>query len=111
MITQDNIEDLTIFAEHHFCKKCTTNPCEIFTGGRYEKCVPLLAEFEKRESEYNKFLSSVQKQHVPGKCVFCRNEEMDDRDTDYQLITLRNLDGTIRMRGYLCGYHRAKEWV
>ena len=108
-MNQDEIESLGIFAEQHHCKECKTNPCEIFTNGEYEKCNALLSEFQKQESEYHTFLNSVQKPFIPGKCVFCRNEEMDDRDTNYTLTTLRNYDGTIRMRGYLCSYHHLKE--
>ena len=104
-------EDLTIFAEQKHCKECLTNPCEIFTSGDYDKCPSLVSAFEKATSGYHAFMNSVQKRHTPGKCVFCREEEMDDRDKDYTLTTLRNLDGTIRMRGYLCSYHCKKEWV
>jgi hypothetical protein len=104
-------EQVLIFAEQHYCKNCLVNPCEMFTNGNYEQCAPLIAEYDKQDSEHHAFLASVQKQHIPGKCVFCRNEEMDDRDKNYTLTTLRNNDGTIRMRGYLCSYHRAKEWV
>lgn len=111
MITQESIDHLTVFAEQHYCKNCKTNPCEIFTSGMYEKCLPLLSEFEKQESDYQVFLASVQKPHIPGKCVFCRNEEMNDRDKDYTLVTLRNHGGTIKMRGYLCSYHYNKECV
>ena len=111
MITQENIEHLTVFAEQHFCKNCTTNPCKIFTSGEYEKCPSCLQAFEKQESEYHNFLASVQKPFIPGKCVCCRNEEMNDKDTDYKLVTIRNHDGTIKMRGYLCAYHRTQGWV
>ena len=106
---QGDMVHLTNFAEQKYCKECPTNPCAVFTTGNYHECVPLLTEFKKVMVEYHSFLLSVQKQHVPGKCVFCRNEEMDDRDTDYKLTTLRNFDGTIKMRGYLCSYHRAQE--
>lgn len=111
MITQDESVRLTIFAEQIHCKICTTNPCQIFTNGQYEKCPGVLSAFQKQEDGYNAFLNSLQKPFIPGKCVHCRNEEMNDRDTDYELVTLRNHDGTIRMRGYLCSYHRKQEWI
>ena len=107
MIT--DIEGLTIFAEQNYCKKCLVNPCEIFTNGKYERCVHLLSAFQKQELDYHNFLLSVQKPHIPGKCVLCRNEEMNDRDTEYTLTLLRNVNGTIRTRGYLCSYHYKKE--
>jgi hypothetical protein len=111
MITQDNIEHLTVFAEQYYCKDCKTNSCEIFTNGSYEKCAPLLLAFEKQESDYHAFLTSVQRPYIPGKCVLCRNDEINDKDTNYTLITLRNNDGTIRMRGYLCSHHYNKEMI
>ena len=111
MITQENIEMLTVFAERDFCKKCTISPCTIFTSGEYEKCPHVMSAFEKQEEDYHNFLASVQKPFVPGKCVFCREEEVNDRDADYKLVTLRYSDGKIRMRGYLCSYHRHQEWI
>ena len=102
-------EQLTVFAEQYYCRYCKTNPCEIFTSGKYETCPGLLAEFQKQENEYNDFLASIQKPFVPGKCLLCRNEEMNDRDNNYTLTTLRNPNGTIKMRAYLCSYHYQKE--
>ena len=110
-MNQNDIEGLTVFAEQNYCKGCNTNPCQTFTAGKYEDCVPLLAAFNKQESDYHTFLESVQKQHIPGKCVFCREEEVDDKDKDYTLVTLRYTDGKIRMRGYLCSHHYKQEWV
>lgn len=111
MLTQEESYWLTIFAEQHYCKECAKAECEHFTNGEYEKCPNVLEAFLKNQSEYHAFLNSVQKPFIPGKCVFCRNEEMNDRDNNYTPTTLRNHDGTIRMRGYLCSYHHAMEWV
>jgi len=111
MISANEIEGITCYAEQHYCKGCNTNPCNIFTSGEYEKCVPLITEYEKELSQYHTLLNSLQVKHVPGKCVFCRNEEINDKDTDYTLATLRYTDGKIRMRGYLCSYHYKQEWI
>jgi len=110
-MTPNDIEGLTIFAEQNYCKTCPVNPCEKFTSGEYEKCVPLITEYEKELSQYHNLLNSLQVKHVPGKCVFCRNEEINDKDTNYTLVTLRYTDGKIRMRGYLCSYHYKQEWI
>ena len=40
-----------------------------------------------------------------------RNEDINDKDTNYTLATLRYTDGKIRMRGYLCSYHYKQEWI
>lgn len=100
--------DLLNFAEQHFCKNCTVNPCQIFTSGEYEKCPSLVSEYEKCTKEHHDFLKKVQVPFTPGKCAICREEEMNDRDNEYQIITIRYPDGKIKFRGYACRYHREK---
>jgi hypothetical protein len=104
-LTQDDIENLAIFAENEFCIKCPCANCWTYYTGNYQNCKLLVREFIKAHDNRNAFLNSVQKPFVPGKCLVCRRNELNDKDQNYTLVTAKRRDGKIHFHGYVCSVH------
>ena len=101
---QDDMVQLSIFAEQEFCIKCPVKNCSDFYNGKYENCQSLMAAFGKALDDHNAFLNGIMKPVIPGQCYQCRNDEINDKDHNYALITARK-ENKIHLHAWLCSVH------